>query len=104
MVHFVALTGDFVGEIEECLDMCMIGNVIRSLPYGVDSKVGKGGVDLSSGEKQRLFIARAILRDPDLLVLGETTSNLDLQLERTLFASLQAWLRRLSLASGEATE
>lgn len=81
-------------EIEECLDMCMIGNVIRSLPYGVDTKVGKGGVDLSSGEKQRLFIARAILRDPDLLVLDETTSNLDLQLEQTLFASLQAWFRR----------
>ena len=61
---------------------------IMTLPQGYDTLLGQGGVDLSAGQKQRLGIARAILRQPDILVLDESTSSLDLATERRVLDSL----------------
>jgi ATP-binding cassette subfamily B protein len=52
-------------------------NLIARADKGLDSVIGEGGVKVSGGEKQRLSIARALLRDPDLMVFDEATSSLD---------------------------
>jgi ABC-type bacteriocin/lantibiotic exporter with double-glycine peptidase domain len=59
-----------------------------TLPQGYDTLLGQGGIDLSAGQKQRLGIARAIFRRPDILVLDESTSALDLATEQRVLDSL----------------
>ncbi len=65
---------------------------VRSLPKGYDEELSEGGANLSMGERQLLSFARAIVRDPDLLVLDEATSSVDPGTERRLQASLDRLL------------
>ena len=62
---------------------------IRSLPQGYQTRLGRGGGKLSVGQKQRLSIARALVRDAPVLVLDEPTSALDPETERDLVAALR---------------
>jgi len=80
------------GEIEEAARTARIHDLIASLPDGYDTIVGERGYRFSGGEKQRMAIARTILRNPPVLVLDEATSSLDNQTE----AAVQAELERLS--------
>jgi ATP-binding cassette subfamily C protein CydD len=66
---------------------------VHRLPGGFDTVVGEGGIGLSGGERQRLAIARAILRDPDVLVLDEATSHLDIETVSALVDSLEPVVR-----------
>jgi ATP-binding cassette subfamily B protein len=75
-------------EIEEAARAARIHDLIASLPDGYDTIVGERGYRFSGGEKQRMAIARTILRNPPVLVLDEATSALDMQTERAVQEAL----------------
>ncbi|MDX6549930.1 MAG: ATP-binding cassette, subfamily bacterial [Gaiellales bacterium] len=79
-------------ELERAARAAQIHDHLATLPEGYDTVVGERGYRFSGGEKQRLAIARAILRDPPVLVLDEATSALDVETER----AVQDALERLS--------
>ena len=68
-------------EIEDAARTARIHELIASLPQGYDTVVGERGYRFSGGEKQRIAIARTILRNPPVLVLDEATSSLDTRTE-----------------------
>jgi ATP-binding cassette subfamily B protein len=84
-------------EVEEAARTARIHDLIASLPEGYDTVVGERGYRFSGGEKQRMAIARTVLRNPPVLLLDEATSSLDTQTE----AAVQAELERL--AEGRTT-
>ena len=75
-------------EVERAARLARIHDFVASLPEGYESKVGERGLKLSGGEKQRVAIARTILKDPPILVLDEATSALDTRTEKEIQASL----------------
>ncbi len=77
-------------EIEAAAKAARIDGFIRSLPEGYDTTVGERGLKLSGGEKQRVGIARTLLKDPPILILDEATSALDTQTEQSIQESLRA--------------
>jgi ATP-binding cassette subfamily B protein len=84
-------------EIEDAARTARIHDLIASLPEGYDTVVGERGYRFSGGEKQRMAIARTVLRNPPVLILDEATSSLDTQTE----AAVQRELERL--AEGRTT-
>jgi ATP-binding cassette subfamily B protein len=76
-------------EVEEAARAAQIHELIATLPDGYDTVVGERGYRFSGGEKQRIAIARTILRNPPVLVLDEATSSLDTQTERLVQDALE---------------
>jgi ATP-binding cassette subfamily B protein len=76
-------------EIEEAARLAQIEPFIRELPEGYSAMVGERGLKLSGGEKQRVAIARTILKNPPILLLDEATSALDTHTEREIQSALQ---------------
>jgi len=75
--------------IERAAGLAQIDDLIASLPEGYDTVVGESGVSLSEGEKQRITIARALLRDAPILILDEPTSALDVTTEALVMAGIE---------------
>ena len=76
-------------EVEEAARLAHVDTVVASLPDGYDTVVGERGLKLSGGEKQRVAIARTILKNPRILVFDEATSSLDSRTEKEIQASLR---------------
>jgi ABC-type transport system involved in Fe-S cluster assembly fused permease/ATPase subunit len=76
-------------EVREAAELAQIGAFVESLPDGYQTMVGERGLKLSGGEKQRVAIARTILKAPPILILDEATSALDSQTEREIQSSLE---------------
>jgi ATP-binding cassette subfamily B protein len=75
-------------EVELAAEQAQIADFIATLPKGYDSEVGERGLKLSGGEKQRVAIARTLLKAPPILILDEATSALDTHTEREIQAAL----------------
>jgi ATP-binding cassette subfamily B protein len=80
--------GASMEEVREAARMAQVAGFIESLPKGYDTPVGERGLKLSGGEKQRVAIARTILKAPSILILDEATSALDTKTERDIQSAL----------------
>ncbi len=75
-------------EVESAARLASIHDFIMTLPQGYETRVGERGLKLSGGEKQRVAIARTVLKNPSVLVLDEATSALDIKTERDIQSAL----------------
>jgi ATP-binding cassette subfamily C protein len=84
-------------QVWAALEDAAAADFVRGLPEGLDTRLGDGGRRLSGGERQRLMLARALLRDPQLLILDEATSALDADNEAAIAAALGRLRGRMTI-------
>ena len=90
----LTLERDFSDEqIWKALQEAQLDTFVRTLPEGLDTRIGKNGIRLSGGQRQRLAIARLILSDPKVVIFDEATSALDNSTEYALYETLAPFLR-----------
>ncbi len=77
------------GELHDALRMAAADEFVARLPHGIDTVIGDRGATLSQGERQRIALARAILRRPRLLVLDEATNSLDSDNEARILGAIE---------------
>lgn len=76
-------------DVQQAIDLAHLRSFISSLPEGENTQVGERGLKLSGGEKQRVAIARTILKRPPIMVFDEATSSLDSQSEQAILAAIK---------------
>ncbi len=77
-------------EIDRIVSLSQLESLVHSLPRGLDTRIGEGGMDLSAGQKQLLAFARVLARDPKILILDEATSNVDTETEMLIEQAIRA--------------
>lgn len=75
-------------ELRRAIELAQLASFVKKQPHGLDEVIGEKGLKLSGGEKQRIAIARAILKQPKILILDDATSNLDAETEKELINQL----------------
>lgn len=80
-------------EIKEALKDSNLTHIVKSLPNGMDFKINENSDNVSTGEKQLITIARALLTKPDILILDEATSNVDVRTEYLIHESLKKLMK-----------
>ncbi len=80
-------------EVEAAADKAHVTSFLRDLPERFETRVGEKGRELSGGQRQRIALARAILRDPSILILDEATSAIDAQSESLIHEALRKFVR-----------
>lgn len=80
-------------KVKEIVELSQLAGFVKSLPQGLDTKIGEGAMDLSAGQKQLLALARVLARNPRILVLDEATANVDSETEMLLEQAVQAALK-----------
>ncbi len=81
-------------QVEEALRIACLADLTEKLPHGLETMLGDRGSRLSTGQQQRLSIARAVIRRAPILVLDEPTAALDAETERNVLRNLSAWARQ----------
>lgn len=80
-------------DLQHAIEMASLQETIQCLPMGLQTSLGEDGENLSQGEKQLLTIARALLKDPQILILDEATSSVDTRLEKKLQQAMDAIMK-----------
>ena len=93
------LLDDDINEalIKQAVEKASLNTLLNSLPNGLDTIVGERGIGLSGGQQQRIGIARALYRDPEILILDEATSSLDNSTEKQIMDSIELLKRKITL-------
>lgn len=81
------------GAVEKAADQAFVAQFLDQLPEGMETRVGEKGTSLSGGQRQRIALARAILRNPRILILDEATSAIDSLSERLIHQTLEQFVR-----------
>jgi ATP-binding cassette subfamily B protein len=79
-------------ELQRIIDLSQLRGLLAGLPEGIDTRVGEGGMGLSTGQRQLLAFARVLARNPRILVLDEATANVDTETEMLIEEAIQATL------------
>jgi ABC-type multidrug transport system fused ATPase/permease subunit len=84
-------------RVAEAVRLAQLDELVTDLPEGISTFVGERGVRISGGQRQRIGIARALYRDPEILVLDEATSALDNETERRIIETIESLQGRLTI-------
>lgn len=80
-------------KLDFAIEVAQLKDFIDSLEDGLETRVGRDGIKLSGGQRQRLSIARMVIQNPNIVILDESTSALDVHTETRLFEALEDYLK-----------